>query len=76
MNHSSYFTSCAVVGMVSHENRIIAAFVLVAFPAGLFAEWLLESVGFGDETSFAVAMAVLFVVGIIVPQTLVNRGDD
>ena len=62
--------------MVSHENRIIAAFVLVAFPAGLFAEWLLESVGFGDETSFAVAMAVLFVVGIIVPQTLVNRGDD
>ena len=62
--------------MVSHENRIIVAFVLAAFPAGLFAEWLLESVGFGGESSFAVAMAVLFVVGIIVPQTLVNRSDN
>jgi hypothetical protein len=59
--------------MVSRENLLTATFVLVALPAAYLAQLLLESLGVGQQSAYAVAFLVLIGVGVVLPQFLTGR---
>jgi hypothetical protein len=59
--------------MVSRENLITTLFVVVAVPTAYLTQLLLTSVGIGDQIAFALAFAVLVVVGIVFPQQFTAR---
>ena len=56
--------------MVSRENLITVVFVVLALPAAYLTDLLLESVGVGEQTAFALAFLVLVGIGVFLPQLL------
>ena len=60
--------------MVSRENWITIAFVVVALPAAYAASILLESNGIAEDTAFMISFFVLLVVGVGFPRFATRSG--
>ncbi len=60
--------------MVSRENWITIAFVVVALPAAYVVEFLLESNGIAEDTAFMISFFVLLVVGVGLPRFVTRSG--
>ncbi len=60
--------------MVSHENWITIAFVIVALPAAYAINVLLESNGIAQDTAFMISFFVLLVVGVGLPRFATRSG--
>ncbi|GKZ15356.1 hypothetical protein HAL_32370 [Haladaptatus sp. T7] len=60
--------------MVSRENWITIAFVIVALPAAYAANILLESNGIAQDTAFMISFFVLLVVGVGLPRFATRSG--
>ena len=54
--------------MVSRENWITIAFVVVALPAAYAVNVLLESNGIAQDTAFMISFFVLLFVGVGLPR--------
>jgi hypothetical protein len=54
--------------MVSRENWITIAFVVIALPAAYAVNVLLESNGIAQDTAFMISFFVLLVVGVGLPR--------
>lgn len=59
--------------MVSRENLLTIAFVLLALPAAYGVQLHRLSLGVDDRTTATVAFAAILVVVVLVPQVLVRR---
>ncbi|SIR96613.1 hypothetical protein SAMN05421858_4814 [Haladaptatus litoreus] len=60
--------------MVSRENWITIAFVVVALPAAYAVNILLESNGIAQDTAFTISFFVLLVVGVGLPKFATHSG--
>ncbi|GAA0242454.1 hypothetical protein GCM10009000_067640 [Halobacterium noricense] len=60
--------------MVSRENWITIAFVVVALPAAYAVNVLLESNGIAQDTAFMISFFVLLVVGVGLPRFATHSG--
>lgn len=58
--------------MISRENRVIAAGIGLALPAGAVTQILLGLVVDGG-TSTTVASAVVILIGVVLPQIVLHR---
>ncbi len=59
--------------MVSRENLVTAAFVVLALPAAYAVRLALDSVGVGEDAAFGIAFLVLVGVGVGLPQYVLER---